>query len=883
MSRRAAIAFLVVIGLARIAAAQNPPPKGTVTKAPVLLQAVAPEYPPQALAAGKQADVKVRLHIDETGVVTQVDVVAPVGDGFDEAAVAAAQQYVFEPAEIDGKPAAIVVETVIHFVIQHREEPEPEPAKPAGGQGQVVPENREPGHAGDPRRPVTLEGEVVERGTRRKLGGVIVSIKQLGLDAISDERGHFAFHGVTPGDYDVLAVDERYERLERRITIARGEALEIRLWMHPVGGNPYETVIEGEREELEVTRRTLQRRQLTTVPGTFGDPIRVIQTLPGVARAPFGLGVLLIRGSNPDDTGVFIDGHQIPLLFHFLGGPSVLNAELVESLDLYPGGFPTRFGRAHGGVVAIETRPSKSDGVHGQADVDLLDAGGFVRAPVTKKISVALAGRRSYFDAVLPAFLPEPSPGERRVVVPVYWDAQLRTDIDLGNDGKIAVFGIASSDRLDVLQVDPEEEVDLGLNTAIEFFRLIGAYRRPLGEKLTLTLSPAWGRDTVTFASGTSTAESPYLSLTILETALSYRMRVLGPIAPHVTLDTGLDLDSRVTEYDVLAPDDSGIRGGEGIDIPPEQIRQSVEMLGLAAYADVALDLGRLRLIPGLRVDGYFLAGEPRAAADPRITARWHVDPMWTLKAYVGRFGKPPQAEAADSRFGNPNIGLEHAYHYGVGAEWKPEKLWSGDAEVYYVDRREIVSFTQQTTTRPDGTIDQPNFTNDGAGFTYGLEVMIRRELSERLYGWLSYTYSHSERRRPGQDWELTPFDQTHVANAVASWRAGGGWELGVRWRAATGRPYQPVIGSTYDADEGDYVPVFGPEMSARLPFYQQLDARVEKVWLFDTWMLGLYVDVQNVLNQDNVEALDYDYRYRETANIGGLPFLPTIGIRGQW
>src|SRR5690349_3994203 len=103
---------------------------GTVTKPPKLLQAVAPEYPPAALAAGKQAAVKVRIHIDAQGTVTSVDVVDKVGDGFDEAAVAAAMQYVFEPAEIDGKPGPITVETTINFVIEQREEPEAPPPPP---------------------------------------------------------------------------------------------------------------------------------------------------------------------------------------------------------------------------------------------------------------------------------------------------------------------------------------------------------------------------------------------------------------------------------------------------------------------------------------------------------------------------------------------------------------------------------------------------------------------------------------------------------------------------------------------------------------------------------------------------------------------------------
>ena len=48
--------------------------------------------------------------------------------------------------------------------------------------------------------------------------------------------------------------------------------------------------------------------------------------MPGVARAPFGLGLLVVRGANPSDTGVFIGGEPIPVLYHFLAGPSVFTA-----------------------------------------------------------------------------------------------------------------------------------------------------------------------------------------------------------------------------------------------------------------------------------------------------------------------------------------------------------------------------------------------------------------------------------------------------------------------------------------------------------------------------------------------------------------------------
>jgi TonB family protein len=881
-------------------ARREPPPapqptQPVVTKAPVLLQAVAPEYPPAALAAGKQAAVPVRIHIDENGLVTEVEVIppGPVGDGFDEAAIAAAMQYVFEPAEIDGQPAAIQVETTIYFVIEETEEPEEPGPDPTAGTGTGTPdpgttvtwEDAEIGHAGDPSKPITISGEVLERGTRSKLAGVIVSLVQLQLDAITDEDGKFYFHGVPPGEYDVLAVDDRYDRLERKVELGKREALEVRLWMRPRGGNPYETIIEGEREQVEVTKRTLQRRQLTTVPGTFGDPIRVIQALPGLARAPFSLGILLIRGSNPDDTGIYVDGHRVPLLFHFLGGPSFLNAELVDSIDLYPSGFPARFGRAHGGVVAIESRPSKSDGVHGSADVDLLDAGAYLRAPLGKRASITFAGRRSYLDTFLPLVLPEPEPGGQLVVVPVYWDWQARSDVDLGREGRASVFLMQSSDRLDVLSVDPEAEEDLALNAAIDFFRVIGMYDRPLSGQLRLSLSPAWGRDRVSFGSGASESRNPFLSADITQDSISYRARVRGPLSGRLALDAGIDMESRVTKYRALAPDDSDIRGGsgQGIDIPPEQLQLSVGYLAAGLHADLAIQLGDVRLVPGLRADAVFLSGNVLTSIDPRLTARWALDPMWTVKGYLGWFHQPPQPEAADPQFGNPDIQMENAVHSGVGAEWRPSRLWLADVEVYYIDRNRLVGFTADGELDDDGNLDTSNFVNEGYGFTYGLEAMIKREISDAFYGWLSYTYSHSERALPGGELLLSTFDQTHVANLVGSWRPGGGFELGARWRLATGRPYTPIVDSTFDADEGGYDPVTGPDRSQRLPFFSQVDVRLEKTWLFRLWSLGLYLDVQNVLYTDNVEALDYDYRYRETSNVTGVPILPTLGVRGQW
>ncbi len=858
-----------------------PPPKvtGVVTQPPRLLQAVAPEYPPAALAAGKQATVKVRIHIDASGLVTAVDVLERVGDGFDEAAVAAAMQYVFDPALVDGVPGAIAVETGIHFVIE--QQPEEPPPLPRHDPAQL--HAGPPNHAGAMDAPVTLSGVAVERGTRTKLAGVIVSIAELGLDAITGNDGTFYFHGVPPGSYQLLAIDQRYDRVARPVVLAHGEALEVRLWMRPKGGNPYETVVEGERDVLEVTRRTIDRQQMTSIPGTFGDPIRAIQTLPGLQRAPFGLGLLLVRGSNPEDTGIFVDGHEVPALFHFLGGPSIFNAEMLDSIDLYPGGFPARFGRHHGGAVALETRETKDDGWHGSAKIDFIDAGGYLRGPISKDITFAFAGRRSYLDAFLGYILPTPAPGATRIVTPIYYDLSARLDWNLHQNGHLSLFAISSSDSLHVLDADPTQSTDL--NSSITFFRIIGSYSRPIADDLKLTISPAWGRDTIGYTGAEAMAAGPFTSLSVVNDSLSYRMRITGHPTPYLVLDTGIDLLSRVTSYAALVPVDDTLTDSEGVNITPSNVFRGSQSIGAGGYIDLGIDLTKnLRVIPSLRLDSYLLDSEPRASVDPRLVVRYKTAPQWTLKAYVGHFTQPPQPEALDRRFGNPTVQLEHAMHYGIGYEWRPDPLWQIDSEIYYVNRYNLVEFTDAAVMNSDGTYTYTNFDNLGKSHSYGFEALIKREISPHLYGWLSYTYSRSrEQDAPGDAWEPTAFDEPHVMNAVLSWKPGAGFELGARFQLASGRPDTPVIGASFDADEGAYVPVYGRTDSIRIPTYRQLDVRAERDWLFDVWSIGVYVDIINVTNATNVEGIQYDYRYRQSSYITSYPFLPTLGIRGTW
>ena len=83
------------------------------------------------------------------------------------------------------------------------------------------------------------------------------------------------------------------------------------------------------------------------------------------------------------------------------------------------------------------------------------------------------------------------------------------------------------------------------------------------------------------------------------------------------------------------------------------------------------------------------------------------------------------------------------------------------------------------------------------------------------------------------------------------------------------------------DADHGGYAAVTGEANSTQQPLFHQVDVRVEKTWAFQTWDLSLYLDVQNIENAKNAEFTSWDYRFRESAPVPGIPVLPTFGLRG--
>ena len=180
---------------------------------------------------------------------------------------------------------------------------------------------------------------------------------------MSDEAGRFSVRARLSGRFRVRVAAYGFQPYEAFESLNPWERLEVRYYLAQKPGQ-YETVITGKAERLEVVRQSISVEEVQRVPGTFGDALRVIQTLPGVQRAPFGIAALLVRGQSPRDSRTYLDGIEVPLLFHFGGLVSVFNSEMLSRINFYPGGFGAELGRATAGAVEVESRQPKRDRPH---------------------------------------------------------------------------------------------------------------------------------------------------------------------------------------------------------------------------------------------------------------------------------------------------------------------------------------------------------------------------------------------------------------------------------------------------------------------------------------------------------------------------------------
>jgi TonB family protein len=851
------------------------PGKGVLTKSPRLKHFSEPELP-EGVTLSAPVAVVLKLSISAEGVVSEAEVAESAGEPFDEVARAAALKLSFEPAEIDGVAAPVR--------ITYRYELKPQPKA-------IV-------------APVTARftGQVHDQDGK-PLAGVRVEL-DTGEFALTADDGRFVMAEVAPGDHPVMLSGPTFTPIGTEESFKAGKtydaSYEVRVTAIAVSDEEradFEIVVVATRLGSKVTATEVSSEQGARVAGTGGDVVKVVENLPGVARSTVGSGQLVVWGAGGQDTRVYVDGVHIPVLYHEGGFRSVVHSDLVKSVELQPGGYGSSFGRAIGGLVTVGLKPLEEPGLHGSAQLDAIDAALSLRGAINDKWHFAAAGRRSHLDWVLGRFTSE-DVGEF-VPIPRYYDGQARLSYAPREGETLELGSLLSYDHIqrNLVESDPAESKSEEKTT--DFSRVYFRYRHE-GEKDATTVTPYIGLDHSKVVSrfGALPAE-------LRSDSTIYGLRATHQASPETWLSVTLGLDAEISVSSLF-------RGGSLVtppregdlrvfgQLPPDLVNAdawTTTIAGLAPYveADFAPFGDSLHVIPGFRVEPQIVrvsqiapvqpstppvgAIREDTALDPRLALRWNATERITAKAAVGIYHQPPLPDDLSAVFGNPKLGPASARHYLVGGAFRLSKPLSLEVTSFYSNSTGLaVRNPLASPSQSEALVQQ------GRGRAYGTQFLLRYDLIDRFFGWMSASIIRSERTDPDGSWRLFDFDQSFVFTALGSYDLGRGFEVGSRFRFSTGYPRSPIASTSIDERADTYSPIFGAHNSIRIPAFYAFDVRFAKHIKFsDKSELELYLDVQNVTNHANAEEIVYNFDYTHKSYITGLPILPVIGGKITW
>ncbi len=568
----------------------------------------------------------------------------------------------------------------------------------------------------------------------------------------------------------------------------------------------------------------MSRVEVRQLPGAFGDPFRAIEALPGVTPIVSGVPYFFVRGAPPGNVGYFLDGVRVPYLYHVALGPSVVHPGIVDKVELYSGGYPARYGRFAGGVVAGETAPPRPEW-HGEANLRLFDAGALVEAPFAGGRGAALVGGRySYTAAAVSLFAPD--------LQLDYRDYQARVSYDLGPRDTVSLFSFGAYDLV--------AQREYGLRKIVfgaEFYRADLRYDHRFVGGGQLRAAVTLGYDQTRIPDRRNARDR----------SAAARLELVRPFGAALTLRAGADVavdDYAIDFVGYTAPFDEDARELR------EQLPPRTDV-ALGARADLVWRPGPgVEVVPGVRADLFRSAGASAAAIDPRLAATLAVAPGARFVHAFGLAHQPPSfiVPVPAVSVGGLRGGLQRSAQASSGVELDLPGGISATATAF---KSVFFNMTDALGTGArDVDADALAAPARTLGSSYGLELFVRRRLTSRLGGYLAYTLSRSL-RSAGREKFPSNFDRTHVLNLALAYDLGRRWRAGGRFVFYTGFPRFDEDGGS-GPDRLTLRPLDPPRQS---PFYR-LDVRLEKRWQLGktTWLSFVAEVLNTTLNKEIIE-----------------------------
>lgn len=776
----------------------------------------------------------------------------------------------------------------------------------------------------------TIEGTVYNQITGKPLTDAEVHILETDERQKSDIDGKVWFTGITPGKYTLTIIHSSFATpTKTTVEVTAGHTIQVKMSLGEVF--VLETVVvEGERVPPTVSRKNIRGSELLRIAGAGTDALKGLTTLPSIGIPNDFFGVLYIRGSEPGSNLYYLDRTPLGYPFHWGGLLSTISSETIDRIDIYAGGYGAEFGLDSQAVLDIHARDKIEERFDGKFNLNIFYSEGLLEGKIGDEGYLSVSGRRSYFDLIVGPVVEQQTGSEQQF--PFFSDYQLKFAYPITENHNLTLNAFAATDHFHFTAEETENEFEMDTDSfeSSIFFKngfngqglhLRSKFTDNLRSHLSLTrsinylnidLSSVISETTVRDESGElisrSTDSFEYnlgvdVPVYMLREDLSYKLTPTLQLEPGILFAFSPANSTEHALYPVYTEEPDEERLNELMRTDPGSIRYDDDgnatvrtnetrdykfghdMQRTEGYLQARYDpLPSLSVALGTRLD--YLDVIDQLSIQPRGSVSITLPIGANLRFAYGHYEQSPQLSQLLSDNGNRGLKSSLTQHYIMEIEQELSSYTELKFATYYKNARKLVTED-----------DISNYLNQGTGFVGGVEAFLRHRIPDKFFGWISYAYTHAERKEnPDAMFEPYLFNNTHIVSIVANYNINPDFEIGAKWQYLSGTSEAPI--STFiliqDPVTRGLNPLFASfdrALSAKLTPYHKLDFRISRKWNLWGMKVGGFIEILNVYNRQNkiqfilnegtfeIQGEEVEFEEQEVDEGSQLPRLPYFGL----
>lgn len=711
----------------------------------------------------------------------------------------------------------------------------------------------------------SVRGKVIDKQSRQPVAYANVVVAGIpGKGASTDSLGIFRIEQIPPGIYRFEATLIGYKSAvtSEYLVSASTPFIEIEIEEDEnmlsaivVTPSPFRKTVES-----PVSMRIIGLQEIEKSPGGNRDISRIVRAYPGVSFSPIGYrNDLIVRGGSPSENRFYMDGIEIPNINHFAtqgasGGPvSIVNADLIREISFYTGAFPANRSGAMSSVLDFRLRDGNPDKQTFKATLGASEVSFSGNGHLSDKTTYLFSIRQSYLQLLFKALgLP---------FLPNFIDGQFKLKTKLSVHDELILLGLVGIDKMKLNTDEKGEDAEYILSYLPtihqETFTVGASYRHYAGKHVqSVTLSHNYlnNRNIKYLNNDESSEDNLTLRLRSIEQKTTLRFENQTRLGQW-TLKEGAEMNysnyTNQTNQRIF-----------GITSTLSDYRTDLNIFSWGGFfsTDYTTANKRFSVSAGIRTDGNNYNKEMKELwkqLSPRLSLSYKLTQQWTLSGNAGLYYQLPPYTALgfkdnDGLYANKNLKYMQVMETSLGLDWHLQDRLMISAEGFFkrysrmpLSLRDDIPLACKGDDY--GTVGNEALIPTARGRAYGVETMLRWQIPERFNFVSSLTVFRSEYNSIASAW-----DNRFILNVSGTYNLPRRWSIGGKLSYIGGAPYTP-----YDEEKSSLVEAWNAQgrpyydyskyNTERLPNFAQLDIRVDKSFYFHRYMVGFYLDLQNV------------------------------------